>query len=493
MATLAESFLADLDDLSDASVDEREDAEPEQDEDAEMDEGNDDIEALNYDDLEAVARLQSSDRYKTIMQQVRQALERGGEVDDSDAAWTGPSEEGPTYRLLVDCNQLAVDIDNEIAVVHNFMRDKYRPKFPELESLVHHPMDYARVVQKIGNEMDMTLIDLEDILPQATVMVVSVTASTTSGKQLSEENLRRVLGAADMALQLDADKADILRLVQLKMHHIAPNLSAAVGTEIAAKLMGVAGGLTSLSKMPACNVQVLGAKRKHLSGFSSATQALHQGFVYGCEIIQQTPPALRAKAARMVGAKCTLLARVDAYGQDPTGSAGAAMKEEMQKKVAKWQEPPQAKQTRVLPVPDMEPKKRRGGRRARKYKERYGLTDVRKAANRVNFNQPEEEFLDGDDVVGLGVLGKEGSGQLRAQARTQKQKLSAKVAKKYAKKIGGSGGATNGLSSTVAFTPLQGMELVNPVQAKDDDLRSGTESYFSEYSGFRSIKKVPGL
>ena len=41
-----------------------------------------------------------------------------------------------------------------------------RPKFPELESLVHHPMDYARVVQKIGNEMDMTLIDLEDILPQ---------------------------------------------------------------------------------------------------------------------------------------------------------------------------------------------------------------------------------------------------------------------------------------------------------------------------------------
>jgi hypothetical protein len=37
------------------------------------------------------------------------------------------------------------------------------------------------------------------------------------------------------------------------------------------------------------------------------------------------------------------------------------------------------------------------------------------AANRINFNQPEEEFLDGDDVVGLGVLGKEGSGRLRAQ------------------------------------------------------------------------------
>lgn len=51
-----------------------------------------------------------------------------------------------------------------------------RAKFPELESLVHHPMDYARVIQKIGNEMDMTLIDLEDILPQVllTIMVLPV-------------------------------------------------------------------------------------------------------------------------------------------------------------------------------------------------------------------------------------------------------------------------------------------------------------------------------
>ncbi len=59
----------------------------------------------------------------------------------------------------------------QIAVVHNFIRDKYRLKFPELESLVHHPIDYARVVQRIGNEMDLTLVDLDDILPAATVMV----------------------------------------------------------------------------------------------------------------------------------------------------------------------------------------------------------------------------------------------------------------------------------------------------------------------------------
>ena len=91
---------------------------------------------------------------------------------------------------------------------------------------------------------------------QATVMVVSVTASTTAGQPLSGDSLQKLLAACDAALQLDKDKAAILKLVQMKMHHIAPNLSAAVGTEIAARLMGIAGGLTNLSKMPACNVQV---------------------------------------------------------------------------------------------------------------------------------------------------------------------------------------------------------------------------------------------
>ena len=32
------------------------------------------------------------------------------------------------------------------------------------------------------------------------------------------------------------------------------------------------------------------------------------------------------------------------------------------------------------------------------------------------FNQAEDEFLDGDEVVGMGTLGKEGSGRLRMQA-----------------------------------------------------------------------------
>lgn len=301
-----------------------------------------------------------------LVQKVEEAIGKG-----SDESKTGlVSEDDPEYQLIVDCNSLSVDIDNEIVIIHNFIRDKYRLKFPELESLVLHPIDYSRVVKKIGNEMDLTLVDLEGLLPSATIMVVSVTASTTSGKPLSNENLEKTLDACDRALALDEAKKKVQEFVESRMGYIAPNLSAIVGSEVAAKLMGVAGGLSSLAKMPACNVQILGAKRKNLAGFSTATAQPHTGFVFHTEIVQSTPPALRTRACRLVAGKSTLGARVDSTRGDPTGKTGRDLREEIRKKIEKWQEPPPPKLPKPLPVPDSDPKKKRGGRRLRKMKER---------------------------------------------------------------------------------------------------------------------------
>lgn len=53
---------------------------------------------------------------------------------------------------------------------------------------------------------------------------------------------------------------------------------------------GVAGGLTNLSKLPACNIQVIGAQKRTLSGFSTKAIMPHTGFVYYCDIVQKTPP-----------------------------------------------------------------------------------------------------------------------------------------------------------------------------------------------------------
>ena len=70
-----------------------------------------------------------------------------------------------------------------------------------------HPIDYARVVKAIGNEMDMTKVELESVLPSATIMVVSVAGSTTNGQPLSADDLDTTVRACDVQLQLDADNA----------------------------------------------------------------------------------------------------------------------------------------------------------------------------------------------------------------------------------------------------------------------------------------------
>jgi hypothetical protein len=79
------------------------------------------------------------------------------------------------------------------------------------------------------------------------------------------------------------------------------------------------------------------------------------------------------RACRLVAGKSTLAARVDFTRGDHTAKTGINLREEIRKKIEKWQEPPPPKQPKPLPVPDSDPKKKRGGRRLRKMKERWVL------------------------------------------------------------------------------------------------------------------------
>ena len=90
-----------------------------------------------------------------MLKRVDSAIE-GGALENANQVGSVVDED--LYELVVECNVMGADIENEISVIHGFVRDKYRPRFPELESLVINPLDYARVVIAIGNQEDMTLV-----------------------------------------------------------------------------------------------------------------------------------------------------------------------------------------------------------------------------------------------------------------------------------------------------------------------------------------------
>lgn len=86
----------------------------------------------------------------TPLSRLVQAIDHYAALDEPDVA--GVLEESPEYQLIVKANNLAVDVDNEILVVHKFIRDHYSPKFPELETLILNPWEFVRAVQALGNE-----------------------------------------------------------------------------------------------------------------------------------------------------------------------------------------------------------------------------------------------------------------------------------------------------------------------------------------------------
>ncbi|RKP13074.1 hypothetical protein BJ684DRAFT_10569 [Piptocephalis cylindrospora] len=436
-----------------------------------------------------VAKLWHSSRLRDTMAGIRKYQE------DDSRRLVGMVEEDPEYKLVVQGNRLIVDIDNEVILLHKYLRDVYVKRFEELETLTTNPYTYARALKAIGNHEKITESLLDGILPPAVIMVM-VTA--TLGPPLDPEALENAKEGADMLLSLEEARDEILGYVESRMGMIAPNLSALVGSATAAQMIGSAGGLTSLSRMPACNVQVLGANKVASNmGFSKATVQRHIGFVYHADPLKDMQGDLRTKGVRILAAKCSLASRVDVARTSEDGEMGRGLREQVEQKLEKLQEPAPNRGVKALPAPDEMPKKRRGGRRARKQKESLQMSEMRKAQNRVQFGVAEEEILDGDEMVGLGMAGSAGveSGKIRASAGDKRKVGMSKATVKRLRTMSGTsgGGSAHGLSTSLVFTPVQGIELQTP-QAPDPSkrLKEINEGWFSSMARFKKEKDSTG-
>lgn len=431
----------------------------------------------------------------------------------------GNIEDHPEYELLTESNQLSTSIDSEIVLVHKYIRDHYSIRFPELETLVANPLEYAKVVAILGNgPLDQDNIkklqtstdnileaSLKSVLDGPSLMIVTLEATRSNGREMSPDELNRVIRACKMVVDLDKAKKTLTEYVQSRMNIFAPNLTAMVGSLTAAQMLNAAGGLTGLSKTPACNISAWGSKKQQSGALATNVTIRQQGFLYHSPIIRNVSSDMKRQALRIVSAKVVLAARVDCAHSSPDGSIGEDFKQNCLERLDKLQEKPLNKGQRALPVPDDKPSRKRGGRRARKAKEAVAMTDLRKAQNRMAFGKEEKEagYGAGDSTVGMGMIGQADTGRVRGtqiDARTR-AKLSAKnkgwggigglassvtggaasSLKGFGQAAGnldlrGKGLRTSGVGTTLGgggtvsslnFTPVQGLELVDPkVQAE---------------------------
>lgn len=493
MATLADSFLQDLEDLEEAH--DFEDPAVKRKGKGKKggllaggdDESDDDIpDAIQVFELgeksgtSNVSEMLKNEEFQKLMDEVRErkdeqpALELGKQL----------SEEDTEYPLITRCNSLVREIDDEMLNIHRFVRDIFSKKFPELESIVVSPLDYLQVVQRIGNTKDLTTIDFSDILPNTAVMAITVTASMTAGSTLPRQELDKMMVACDEAFLLNDCKRDVLLYLESRMSGLAPNLSALLGAALAAKLITAAGGLLNLARMPAQNIMLVGSMKKALLGMSSSSYHT-QGIVMMSDLILATPMEFRNRAIKLVSGKCGLAARVDSFHESPLGQVGTQLREKILQSLAKAQEPPPAKQKKTLPTPEDKPRAKRGGKRHRRIKEKYGQTEFKKLVNRVKFGVDAEENIYTEEW-GLGIPFFEGKPvALKSQKVSKEKQLYQHIKTQKRQRAAASAGNESGLSSSLAFTPVQGIELANPNAARKAPEIG--EKYFSTSAGFVNL------
>merc|ERR1719214_103024 len=114
------------------------------------------------------------------------------------------------------------------------------------------PMD-SETIKKLQSSTDNPLgVTLKSVLDGPTVMVVTVEATTSKGQEMSPEELARVRQGCELVISLHRAKNILTEYVQSRMTVFAPNLTALIGSLTAAQMLNQAGGLTGLSKTPAC-------------------------------------------------------------------------------------------------------------------------------------------------------------------------------------------------------------------------------------------------
>ena len=430
------------------------------------------------------------------------------------------------YPYLTTSIRLLAHIDSEIALVHRYLLGVYSVRYRELEQLVASPVYYARVARLLGNfrhggDVSGVERELQAFLPNNVVLTISVTAATSSGRPLTDDELNTAMEAAASIVSLDDGRQRIVSYMESRMSVLAPNLSALIGSTIAAQLLSVAGGLRKLSEIPACNVQVLGSRKQRHSALSSSTQELHVGAIGQSAVMLGCPMNMRRRAARLVAGKVTLAARVDEHNENPSGDSGREMRAHIEAKIELWQQPPPTALTKALPVPLAQSnKKKRGGKRFRREKERYTVSELHKQKNRMAFGK--EELVDEYTGEEFGMMGQhEGTGQVRSRERDTQQ-LSSRLSRDRQKRaaygtakgkqgtgtpaaaagsgggggrgsdggVGGAvtviGGGGGGTASSIAFTPVQGMELVNNEQKRLKLADSQLHDYFAATASFSS-------
>lgn len=185
-------------------------------------------------------------------------------------------------------------------------------------------------------------------------------------EKLSPAETEILMENVETVVQLNEDNAVLIMYLETCMKAIAPNLCQLLGSLVASKLIALAGGVKELAAIPACNIQVMGGQRSGQIGLNISDRN-HTGIFGSIDFVRDAPQRFKMQLVRMLASNTAKCVRADVLKSQV--GLGARLREEIFERYEKIQE--EGGLSRIdqpLPVPDQQPKKRRGGKRYRKTK-----------------------------------------------------------------------------------------------------------------------------
>ena len=108
--------------------------------------------------------------------------------------------------------------------------------------------------------------------------------------------------------------------LEKKVVTFAPSLGALLGPLLAARLIGAAGSLARLARMPGSTIQTLGAEKAFFAHRGGGAPPPKHGLLLAHSLVRDAPRQQRGKFARQLAAKVAIAARLDCYGGEPQGA-----------------------------------------------------------------------------------------------------------------------------------------------------------------------------
>jgi nucleolar protein 56 len=234
--------------------------------------------------------------------------------------------------------QASSTIDFQDKGVNQFfmrIREWYGWHFPELIKIVSDNLTYARLVLAIGDKKSLTNDKLHDIAALVEddaekAQAIIDAAKVSMGLDISPSDLAIVNSFAEAVVKQAENRRQTSQYLEDKMHIVAPNLQALVGTAVAARLISHAGSLTNLCKYPASTIQILGAEKALFRALKTKSNTPKYGLIYHSSFIGRAAPRHKGRISRYLANKCSMASRIDNFSETPSTRFGDAMKQQVE-------------------------------------------------------------------------------------------------------------------------------------------------------------------